>query len=432
MRRTFPLFAAAASTALALLAGCSGAEDRTEPATGADAALQLEEPVQVHRWSDPAAPIAFSAPAGAHLNNYGGRVVSNLQVVQVLWGSGNYLANVSSTSSPSMATFYQGVLNSPYIDWLTEYNTSTQSIGRGHFVGQYRITPSTSATAISDATIKAELSNQIAAGHLPAPTADARGNNNTYYAVFFPHGFSITQGSYSSCVPGGFCAYHGTIANAGGHEVYYGVHPDMQAGSGCDTGCGASAPFGNNTSVASHEMVETITDAEVGLAAAVGAPLAWYDPTYGEIGDICNAQQSTIVGGDGVTYTVQKEFSNRANDCIVSRATTTGLTASPSSVALSGHGGLDYLRNLTISNGGPGAVTGIKVLITRTSGTVGSLDIASNNCTSLAAGASCTVQIDFGSGCPFGGTSHWNVNVTGTGGSVVVPVTGSSAASICL
>ena len=77
----------------------------------------------------PARPLAFAAPAGAHLTYYGGRVVSNMQVVQVLYGTGSYLPQVSSTSSPSMATFYQGVLNSPYVDWLTEYNTNIIAAG---------------------------------------------------------------------------------------------------------------------------------------------------------------------------------------------------------------------------------------------------------------------------------------------------------------
>src|SRR5690348_2210863 len=48
-----------------------------------------------------------SAPPGAHLTYFGGRIVSNIQVVQVLWGSGNYIPQVTSTASPSMATFYQ-------------------------------------------------------------------------------------------------------------------------------------------------------------------------------------------------------------------------------------------------------------------------------------------------------------------------------------
>src|SRR5262249_49947528 len=66
-------------------------------------------------------PGVFVHPAGAHLQYFGGRIVSNVQVVQVLYGSGSYIPQVTSTSTPSMATFYQGVLNSPYVDWLTEY-----------------------------------------------------------------------------------------------------------------------------------------------------------------------------------------------------------------------------------------------------------------------------------------------------------------------
>jgi len=279
----------------------------------------------------PARLLAFAAPAGAHLTYYGGRVVSNIQVVQVLYGTGSYLPQVSSTSSPSMATFYQGVLNSPYVDWLNEYNTNiiaaggtpgtNQSIGRGSFAGQYIITPSSANnhSSISDSNIQSELAAQIQAGNLPSPTIDAAGNTNTYYAVFFPHGKTIMSDGSRSCVAGGFCAYHGTIAAVPGHgEVYYGVHPDMQSGSGCETGCGnAATAFGNYTSVASHELIETITDCEVGIASIFAPPLAWYDDANGEIGDICNAQQGTIVGSDGVSYTVQKEFSNLANDCII-------------------------------------------------------------------------------------------------------------------
>ena len=289
--------------------------------------------------SRPTGPVNTStSPPGAHLTYYGGKVVSNLKVVQVLWGTGgigttngHFLAGVVNTTTPSMATFYQQVLNSGYVDWLMEYNTditdfggnpgTNQTIGHGSFVEQVAITPVNTSTSLSDADIQTELVNQIKAGHIPMPTADGAGNNDTYYAIFFPHGITITQGGSSSCAFPGFCAYHGTIvASAPVGEIYYGVHPDFQAGSGCDTGCGMGATtFDNLTSVASHEMTETITDCEVSLAFALQPPLAWYDntPGHGEIGDLCNAQQGTIVGGDGHSYTVQKEFSNVANDCIV-------------------------------------------------------------------------------------------------------------------
>ena len=277
-----------------------------------------------------------TSPPGAHLTYYGGRVVSNMQVVEVLWGTGgagtsngHFLAQVVNTSTPSIATFYQQVLNSGYVDWLTEYNTditdaggnpgTNQTIGHGSFSEQVRITPVNTSSFLTDGDIKTELVNQIKAGHLPLPTADAAGNNNTYYAIFFPHGISIDSGGMISCRPGGFCAYHGTIvASTPVGEIYYGVHPDFQAGSGCDLGCGTGATtFDNVTSVASHEMAETITDCEVSLAPFNEPPLGWYDDNNGEIGDICNALQGSIVGADAHTYTVQKLFSNVANDCIV-------------------------------------------------------------------------------------------------------------------
>jgi hypothetical protein len=198
-------------------------------------------------------PQPRSAPAGAHLQYFGGRIVSNIQVVQVIYGAGSYLPQITNTASPSVATFYDGVLNSAYVDWLTEYNTiglpppaSNQVLGRGSFSTQTTISPATqnNGPVISDDQIQAELSAQLTAGILPPPTHDTAGNNNTYYAVFFPHGKTITLQGQASCQV--FCAYHGTVADAAGFgEITYGVHPDFQPGSGCENGCGAAAtPFG--------------------------------------------------------------------------------------------------------------------------------------------------------------------------------------------
>jgi hypothetical protein len=53
-------------------------------------------------WRDANAPIGFAAPAGAHLTYFGGPIISNVQVIQVLYGSGSYNAQVAGTASPSM------------------------------------------------------------------------------------------------------------------------------------------------------------------------------------------------------------------------------------------------------------------------------------------------------------------------------------------
>ena len=248
---------------------------------------------------------------------FGGPVVKNIKVIQVLYGSGTYQSFVQGTGSGTMAAFYGGVVGSPYFTWLNgDYGSgsgkTTQTIGNGSFAGQVSITPAASrnGTTITDAQVQAELAAQISAGHLAAPNA------NTYYAVFFPKGKKISQGGSSSCVSGGFCAYHGTVVGSSATWTY-GVHHDNSSGSGCDSGCGSSTAFKNMSSVASHELIETVTDPDVGIATTYASPLAWYNKTYGEIGDICNAQQGSVLGTDGVTYTVQTEWSNSKSACRV-------------------------------------------------------------------------------------------------------------------
>jgi hypothetical protein len=250
-----------------------------------------------------------------------------VQVIQVLYGGtqSQYLPNVWNTAPPSLAAFYGGVTNSTYVDWLVEYNTPAsggthQIIGRGSFLVQTHITPSSAndGAVISDAQLQNELAAQIMAGNLPAPLTDAAGHSNAAYMINFPSGKAITLGTLQSCSPGGFCGYHESFV-LNGKGIYYGVLPDMQAPSPCNTSCGADAStFNNQTAVASHELAEVITDPQY--------PTAWIDSSNGEIGDICQPQHGTIVGGDGVTYVVQKEFSNVANDCIVTR---TGAAPAP-------------------------------------------------------------------------------------------------------
>ena len=324
-----------------------------------------------------------------------------------------------------MLSFYNQLLsNGSYATWLnSEYNTvnssysgtkTNQNIGNGSGVGVYSITPSSSSTTVDDSTIQSELAAQIASGHLPAPVQDAQGNDTTYYAVFFPHGVTVTQGGTSSCAAGGFCAYHGTVAatNSSGHEFYYGVHPDMQAGSGCDTGCG-SAPtaFDNYTSVASHELTEMVTDPEVGLAAnGNGPPLAWYDTTNGEIGDICNAQQGSYTACDGQTYTIQLEFSNAQNNCIGFAAPSCGGTTPDFTIAggaaTAQDGSSATATITTAASGGAGTValslSGVPAGVTAT--------LAS---ASVAAGSSTTVGIAVASSVTPG---SYSFTVTGTEG----------------
>lgn len=271
-------------------------------------------PDELKALADQAQTQAAAKTSPNTLVYYGGPVISNVSVVKVNYGTGTYPAYVSGTGAGTLSAFYKGILGSPYFTWLNgDYKTPTQTIGYGSFVGDYAVTPAAAhnGATIDDTAIQAELVAQINAKKLPAPTA------NTYYALHFPKGKKITQGGTSSCASGGFCAYHGTIPSAStpGGYIYYAVLPDNSTGSGCATGCGGSTAYNNWCSVSSHELIEAVTDAAVGVATTISAPLAWYNSAKGEIGDICNAQQGTVVGTDKVTYTVQKEWSNSAGSC---------------------------------------------------------------------------------------------------------------------
>jgi hypothetical protein len=273
-------------------------------------------------------PTGFSAPAGAHLSYFGGPIITNVQVIQVLYGSGSYEPHVAGTSSPTMGQFFGDFTGSGsgLITLLAQYNTNisggtNQFFGNGTSGGLIQISPAgaNNGSTINDAQIQSELLAQINAGSLPAPIIDFSGNPRTLYMIYFPPGKTlINPQNQTSCVFPGFCAYHGTTSTLfNGKHVLYGVMPDMQAGSGCDVHCGGSTTFGNETSTSSHELVEAMTDADIGLTSTVQFPLAWYDPNpNGEIGDLCN-QQQTAYTANGTTYTVQLEFSNSANNCVV-------------------------------------------------------------------------------------------------------------------
>ena len=199
--------------------GTDAQQAQTIQATGNSAPVLPVFNVLQHRvpWRDPltSGPVGFAAPAGAHLTYFGGPVISNVHVVQVLYGSGSYNAQVAGTATPSMGNFFSDLLgtSSGYITLLSQYNTpasggTNQTIGNGTFDGLFQIVPSAgnNGSTISDTQIQSELLSQITAGHLPAPILDAAGNVNTLYMIFFPPGKTITQGGSSSCVAGGFCA----------------------------------------------------------------------------------------------------------------------------------------------------------------------------------------------------------------------------------
>lgn len=251
-----------------------------------------------------------TATSSKQLTNYGGRVLAHAKVYVVQWGAtGGFFPEVTNGGA---ANFFGGITNSAYFDWLREYNTSTQTIGRGSYAGTYVISPSAgnNGNTIDDAAnIEPELQAQIAAHNLPAPDA------NTIYFLYFRQSQVVDLSGSNSVT--GFSAYHNTIANSP-TNILYAVMPYEN-----DPGCGTDPVAWNNMTVtASHELIETVTDPDVGLATSLAPPLTWYNNSYGEIGDICNGVPARVVGGDSNTYAVQQEWSNTERTCLATRVQT--------------------------------------------------------------------------------------------------------------
>jgi hypothetical protein len=265
---------------------------------------------------------AASGEGADKLHYYGGPVLTHVNLVQVLWGTGAYLSGVADggvVTTTKLGDFYETITKSRYLDWLREYDTPTQAIGRGTFAGTFTITPSICATtpcSVTDAQIQAELKSQIAAAHLPTP------DENTVYMLSFPADVSITVSQfgvdYHSCTD--FCGYHFTATYTGPSYLYYSVMPDISAGA-CYTACQGSLGFDEATLIASHEILEPITDPAVGALSSqtIEAPVAWYDATQGdpsEIADICTPASASFLAPNGVTYVVAKGWSNQAAACV--------------------------------------------------------------------------------------------------------------------
>jgi len=289
------LSAAALSYGSLLAGGCAGDLQSAQNTTETGQALGREH-LQLTAQAQSDLQTRTAQASGHMLKYYGGPVLKNINVIPIYWNSStNFQSNLNAFYSD-----FTGSTSTMYNSLLTQYS----SIGAGTSTTYY--VDSAVGGNLTDAQVQAELTRLFKAGAIPAPNA------NNYYPVHFPSGTTITDSSGNkSCVV--FCAYHGTYVY-NNVNVNYGIIPDIGSG-GCQGGCGTNASTVNNlTSVSSHELCEATTDPAVGLATVYAPPLAWYNATYGEIGDECNAQQASITA-NGNTYVVQKEWSNAGNAC---------------------------------------------------------------------------------------------------------------------
>ncbi|HEY2749450.1 MAG TPA: hypothetical protein VGL86_32750 [Polyangia bacterium] len=236
------------------------------------------------------------AAASCHLDYGNGALIPNVSIVALYWGTTN---NGQYAYKDQLHQYYDAITNSPYFDWLIEYNVTGYSVGRGGFTAEYADPAPPAGTTIDETkTLTPWISGLIDAGKIPAP------DDNTLYFVHLPGTVQVSGGGAGTTCSDN-CAYH-SFYEKSGKEVRFAVIPDQNSGA-CSTNsiCPTElAALPRLTIVASHELVEAVTDPN-------GS--GWLDNNQqcGEIGDICVGQPGTAAG-----YTVQLEWSNKNAKCI--------------------------------------------------------------------------------------------------------------------
>jgi hypothetical protein len=281
-------------------------------------------------------------------------IIPNVQIETVYYGSAwsGQAANPAlsaelSAEAQDLDQFFGAITGSHYMDGLSQYSMTTPqgtvirpgygSFARHDFVaGQL-----TSGQTVSEVTVQTMLSQEIQRGALDAP------DGNRLYVVFMPPG--VTEaGDVGS---GG--GHHWAFAYGGG-EAYYATIEHPITGFRPSGNLGNETNFQLMTEVASHEMVEAITDP----LGSVPGQAAWFDrTTRNEIGDITQSNPPPggvmgLEGPAGYGYVVQKYWSNQANTSVVPGGTNYQLISVVPRLSNFGFGLIDQNGRTTIGNWG--------------------------------------------------------------------------------
>jgi hypothetical protein len=204
---------------------------------------------------------------------------------------GNFWSSAAGLQEASdLNNFLAYLVNSPYMDMLSEYG-----VGRGSLVDNGIVHPGLAAgQTVDDRALQHMLDADLASGNLQAPTA------NSLYFVFTPPNVIVTQGTANSL--NDFFGYHDAFTDSAGQRVFYAVIANP-VGNGDFYNLN---DFQTLTKVVSHELAEGVTDPDSG---------GWFDSMTGnEIGDLANGPDDigTLNG-----YVVQAEWSVQQGTAIL-------------------------------------------------------------------------------------------------------------------
>jgi hypothetical protein len=270
----------------------------TAPVHAGETGAWLILPMPAYEARTGRAPVR--TPLG-EVEYFGGTVFSSVEVVSVMWGP-----NVNTTTVADIPDFSAAIVNSTFIDQLSEYSTvgvksvdgkggSNQTISRGTYYGQVQITPKNASLSLTDAEVHKEIQHQIRIGALPVQ------GPNMLYMIYFPTDITINLDGLISCQD--FGAYHyASHTRENSANIFYTVEPDCNAG------------FDYITYAASHEFAEATTDNIPTPGDNPKFPQSWNTSDGYEIADLCEGNTGTLTDPT-TSYEVTQVYLNSLASC---------------------------------------------------------------------------------------------------------------------
>ena len=224
----------------------------------------------------------------------GGRVLTDVEVILVFWGSSWSATPAPSPSRDQYEQAIRGIVTGPYMNELAQY----RGVGQGSVIFSEIFDGSDPVNGYTDSDVVTMLKGRFANNaSMPQPAA----GHSRFYAVIVPQGInnSLTQfaGQHQSFAYNGATAYYAWVDNTG-----------SLTGHNCVT------------KVFSHELVEACTNPDVDTSnnsiLVQGTNSDGSAVKNDEIGDTCNNQFATV-DMNGITCSVQSYWSKSANTCVL-------------------------------------------------------------------------------------------------------------------
>jgi hypothetical protein len=229
---------------------------------------------------------------------YGGALVQRPKVFVYYWSG-------SAPFQGELEPFYAAITNSPFLDWMKEYdaqnhaNTDVYAIRRGSWIGSFVDTGAQATGTITVSNVASRIAAMAGTNGVPSPDAD------TIYAVQIPSTLTVSDdrnGQGDSCTK--WCGIHGSNYPT---PLRFTIVVQPGTNCGCEDGSGNWLNEAEET--ASHELAETITDPDVFPSSG---PVTGRSGWVPEIGDPCNFVTETVED-----FPVQKIWSNHSQAGIV-------------------------------------------------------------------------------------------------------------------